>query len=194
MLTLPLFLGFGTFFNNDIPNIFSIGAILTLIIALLVKPTPHHKNLRPRLSKPFFVITLLILAKASCDTVLDGISREAMQEIHPTVFLGVFSITTLSVCAVISKFYIRRHIKESNVMQEKRWLALLIPVVWFIASIPETFALAALPIYTVISIGVITFAMDTVSDIIHKRVHLGLRTGSFIALVLTGISLSILSV
>lgn len=194
MMALPSFLVFGTFFNGDIPNFFSISAILVLLFALTINPAHHHENLRPKLSKPFYIIILLILAKVCCDTVLQGVGREALQIIHPTVFLGVFSTTTLSVCWIISKFFIHRRIKETPVMKEKRWLALLIPGVWFIASIPEAFALAAIPIYTFISITVITFGMDTFSDVIHKRIHLNFQTIGFIMLVLIGISLSVLSV
>ncbi len=194
MLALPMYLIFGTFFNGDIPNIYSISAILILLLALFINPAHHHENLRPRLSKPLYIIVLLILAKVACDTVLQGISREALQEIHPTVFLGVFSSLTLSMCWIISKFFIRRRVEEKIVMKKKRWLALIIPMVWFIASIPESFALAAIPIYTFISISVITFGMDTFSDVIHKRIHLNFQTIIFITLVLFGISLSILSV
>jgi hypothetical protein len=194
MLNLPLYLGFGTFFNGDIPNIFNIAAILILLVAFLINPAHHHENLRPRLSKPLYVIALLILAKVSCDTVLDGITREGLQQVHPTVFLGVFGVTTLSVCAIISRFYVRQRFREAEIMKEKQWLALSIPMIWFAASIPEIFALAALPIYTVISIGAVTFGMDTFSDFVHKRIRLNLQTGSFITLVLAGTILAVLSI
>jgi hypothetical protein len=194
MLALPMFLIFGTFFNGDIPNIYSISGIIILLLALFINPAHHHENLRPKLSKPLYIIMLLILAKVACDTVLQGISREALQEIHPTVFLGVFSSLTLSVCWIISTLFIRRRIKEKTVMRKKRLLALVIPMVWFIASIPEAFALAAIPIYTFISISVITFGMDTFSDVIHKRIHINFQSIIFIVLVLSGISLSVLSI
>lgn len=194
IVTLPLFLGFGTFFNNDTPSIFNIGAIIALFFAFFINPAHHHENIRPRLAKPLAIIILLILLKACCDAVLDGVTREALRQISPTVFLGFFSVTTLTVCALISRFYIRKRFKETEIMKEKQWLALLIPFVWFAASIPETFALEALPIYTVITIGAVTFAMDTFSDVIHKRIKLNLQTIVFIVLVLTGISLAVLSI
>jgi len=195
MMLLPLFLAFGTFYNHDKPNVLSIISILVLLIALLIKPSPHRENLRSTLSKPLSIVLLLIFAKACCDTVLQGISRTALQEIHPVVFLGLFTLPTLSVCALISKFYIRRRTEETAVMKDKRWLAiLLMPMTWFIASIPEAFSLAAIPIYTFISITVITFGMDTTSDLLHKRIRLSPRTTSFLVLVVAGISLSVLSV
>ncbi len=194
MLSLPMFLIFGTFYNGDIPNILSILAIFILLVALSIKPTLHKSNLRPRLSKPFYIIALLILAKVSCDTVLQGISREALQEVHPTVFLGTFSVLTLGTLTIISHFFIRRRVKETAVMKQKQKRALLIPMIWFAASIPESFALEAIPIYTFISISVITFGMDTFSDVIRNRISVNFRTVSFIALVVAGISLSVLSV
>jgi hypothetical protein len=54
--------------------------------------------------------------------------------------------------------------------------------------------LAAIPIYTFISINVITFGMDTASDVLHKRIRLTPQTIGFIALVVAGIALSVLSV
>lgn len=195
MMLLPLFLAFGTFYNHDIPNAFSIIAIAILFIALSIKPTPHKKNLRPHLSKPLYVILLLIFAKACCDAVLQGVGREALQHIRPVVFLGEFSLLALSVCAIISKFYIQPRTPETVAMKKHKWLAIsLMPMTWFLASIPEAFALAAIPIYTFISITVITFGMDTFSDVLHKRIHINFQTIGFLLLVVAGISLSVLSV
>ena len=199
MMLLPLFLGFGTLFNHDKPNAFAIISIVILLIALLIKPTPHKKNLRLSFLKPLYIILLLVFAKACCDMVLQGIGRAALQQIHPVVFLGLFSLPTLTVCALISQFYIRPRTKratnETAVMKDKQWVAiLLMPITWFAASIPEAFALAAIPIYTFISINVITFGMDTTSDLVHKRIRFSPQTIGFLALVVAGISLSVLSV
>lgn len=195
MMLLPLFLGFGTFYNHDTPNLFSVVAILILMIALLIKPTAHKENLRPHLSRPLAAVLLLVFAKACCDTVLQGVGRQALQQVRPVIFLGVFSFLVLSTCAIVSKFYIRRRVRETAAMKQRQWLIIsLMPMTWFLASIPEAFALAVIPIYVFISINVVTFLMDTVSDVIHKRIHLNLQTVCFIVLVLGGISLSVLSV
>jgi hypothetical protein len=193
ILAFPLFLAFGIFFNHDKPNVFSISAILILLLALLIRPTPHKKNLRPSLSKPLSIIVLLIFLTACCDTILQGMAREALKQVRPVVFLGAFSLPTLSVCWIVSKFY-HRQAQATRTMKQRQWLAIsLIPMIWFAASIPEAFALAAIPIYVFISINAVTFLMDTSSDVIHKRIHLNVQTVSFIAMVLVGISLSVLS-
>ncbi len=194
IFTLPLFLAFGTFYNGDRPNVLSIAAIGILILALLIKPAHHKTNLRPRLARPLVFIALIILAKAVCDTILDGTAREALKQISPPVFLGVFSVTTLTVCSIISKFYVKPRFAESKIIKEHKWLVLLVPFVWFAASIPEAYAVAALPIYTVISIGAITFAMDIFSDVLHKRIRINFQTLSCITLVLAGISLAVFSI
>ncbi len=122
-------------------------------------------------------------------------SREALKQLSPVVFLGAFSLPTLSVCWIISTLFVRKRVKETAVMKQKQWFAIsLMPMTWFAASIPEAFALAAIPIYVYMSIGVLTFLMDTISDVAHKRIHVNLQTISFIVLVLGGISLAILSV
>lgn len=195
IMVLPLFLVFGVLFNHDKPNLFSISAIIILMLALLIKPTPHKQNVRPHLSKPLPVIVLLLFLTACCDAVLQGFGREALQQLRPVVFLGAFSVPTLAVCWLISSFYTRRQTAHSVVMQQRQRLAIvLIPVTWFAASIAEAYSLAAIPIYVFMSITVVTFLMDTVSDIIHKRIHMGLQTTGFIVTVLIGISLSVMSV
>lgn len=192
---LPLFLIFGVLFNHDNPNALSIISIGILLVALLIKPAPHRKNLRPRLSKPLAVILALVFLKAVCDTVLQGVGREALKQIDPPLFLAVFSVPTLAVCWVIAARTKHHTAKKRGVTRRRHWLAItLMPLTWFAASIPEAYSLAAIPIYTFISINVITFVMDTVSDVMHKRIRLGLQTVSFMVLVLIGLSLSVLSV
>lgn len=196
ILALPLFFGFGVLFNHDKPNLFSASAILVLLVALLIRPTPHKKNLRPQLSRPLYAMVLLIFLTALCDTILQGVAREALKQLRPVVFLGAFSLPTLAVCWIISKLHgQRRQTHETSAMRQRQWLAVsLIPMTWFVASVPEAFSLAAIPIYVFISINVVTFLMDTASDVIHKRIRLSFQTVSFMALVLVGISLSVASV
>ena len=200
ILVFPLFLAFGILFNHDTPNILNLSAIAVLLLAVFIKPTPHKKNLRPHLSRPIRSLVMLIFLTAVCDTILQGVARTALKQVHPVVFLGVFSLPTLSVCWIISKFYNHNPIstvglKGAPAMQQRQWLAVsLIPMMWFAASIPEAFSLAAIPIYVFISINAVTFLMDTSSDVMHKRIRLNLQTLSFIAMVLIGISLSVLSV
>jgi hypothetical protein len=195
ILALPLFFGFGVLFNHDTPNLLNVSAIIVLLVALVIRPTPHKENIRPDLSKPLYAMVLLVLLTACCDTILQGVAREALKQLRPVVFLGAFSVPTLVVCWVISVFYTRRQTHEAEAMRQKQWLAFsLIPMTWFAASIPEAFSLAAIPIYVFISINATTFLMDTVSDVVHRRIHLSSKTVSFIFLVIIGISLSVISV
>lgn len=197
ILVFPLFLAFGVLFNHDTPNVFSLSAILVLLLAVFVKPTPHKDNVRPHLSRSVSSLVLLIFLTAVCDTILQGVAREALKQIHPVVFLGVFSLPTLSVCWILSRVHAPHgpEEKQTGATQQRQWLAIiLIPLTWFAASIPEAFSLAAIPIYVFISINDVTFLMDTLSDIIHKRIHLNYQTIGFILLVLAGISLSVASV
>ena len=193
LIYLPLLLLIGTYFNGDIPNAYSVAAIAVLSLAFVVQPAHHANNIRTRFSMPLIAIIGFVFLRVSLDAINNGMSREALGMISPQVFLGAFSITTMGLCAVWTSFMPRKY-NDTRILKEKWWLAAAIPSLWFLASIPEAFAYAALPIYTVVSIGAITFAMDTLSDLFHKRTRLNARTTGFIALVLVGIGLAVYSV
>lgn len=193
LLYLPLLLLVGTFFNHDKPNVFSILSIIILLLAFIIQPTQHEKNIRARFSLPIIIIVGFSLLLALLSATNNGVTRQALEFLRPEVFLGVFSVTTLSICLIWS-FFIPRSSEDIAILRKYRWLALAIPSLWFVASIPETYGYAKLPIYTLVSIGAITFAFDTVSDIYHKRIWLNFRTAIFIILALIGMSLAVYSV
>jgi hypothetical protein len=192
LLYLPLLLIVGVFFNHDTPNLYSLLAIVSLLVAFILQPTQHHVNIRARFSLPVFIIIGLVLLKAAVNAANNGVSRQALAMISPEVFLGVFSITTIGLCAIWTSFLPRSSADKAVI--RKRWgVAATIPLLWFAASIPETYGFAKLPIYTVVSIGAVTFALDTLSDLYHQRIKFDFRTGIFIGLALAGIILAIFS-
>jgi len=192
LIYLPLLVGVGIFLNHDSFGIYSLGAVVCLLIAFVVQPSQHEINVRSRFSLPIVVIAGLVLLKAIVNAANNGVSREALTVISPEVFLGVFSVITISLCAIWTSF-LPRPSNSQEIIRKKWWLAAAIPVLWFVASIPETYGFAKLPIYTVVSIGAITFALDTTSDIYHHRVKLNPRTLIFIVLTLIGMTLAIIS-
>lgn len=193
LIYLPLLLIVGIVLNHDIPNIYSIVAILVLVLAFALQPSHHAHNLRPRFSMPLVAITGLVLLCAVLNALNNGLSRELLGMVSPQVFLGVFGILVTALCWVWTSL-LPHSVASTTVLKTKWQLAALIPILWFAASIPETFAFAALPIYTVVSIGMVTFALDTASDLFHKRSRFDLRTAVFIALVFAGTGFAAYSV
>ena len=189
LLYLPLLLLVGTFFNHDVPNAYALAAIAALLCAFIIHPSQHRENERKRFSMPLAALAGLVLVKAILGAVNTGFTRAGLALVHPAVFLGVFATTTLLLCVVWTSFIPKRE-ADYGIIRKRQWYALLIPALWFAASIPETFAYAALPIYTVVSIGAVTFGADIASDLSHRRIRITLRTASFILLVLLGTALA----
>jgi hypothetical protein len=189
LLSLPLFLLIGVVLNHDIPNFLSIAAIVLLACAVIIQPAQHKSNVRTRYSLPLAIIAGLIILQSLLDGAGNGLYRAVLQEVSPEVVLGVFSITTIGLCAALS-WLLPGNRNSSEIIRKRPKLAAAVPLLWFAASIPEVYAFAALPIYTVLSITAITFAMDTSSDVLHHRIHFNLQTAIFIVLVLSGVGLA----
>lgn len=164
LLYLPFLLLVGAFFNHDATNLYSIAGIAVLLCAFILQPSQHSKNVRNRFSLPLAVIVSLILLKSILDAANGGLTRALLEMVRPEVFLGVFCVITLSF-SVMWTYFIPKKSEDNRILKQQKIFAVSIPLLWFAASIPETFAYAALPIYTVVSIGAVTFAFDSISDL-----------------------------
>jgi hypothetical protein len=193
LLYFPLLVLVGVFFNHDTFSLYSLLAIVSLLAAFIIQPTQHHVNTRTRFSLPIMIIVGLVLLKAAVNAANNGVSRQALAMVSPEVFLGLFTIITIGLCAVWTSF-LPRSSSDRIIIRNRWWLAAAIPLLWFAASIPETYGFAQLPIYTVVSIGAVTFALDTVSDLYHQRIKFDFRTGIFVGLTFAGMVLAIFSV
>ena len=95
---------------------------------------------------------------------------------------------------LINEQFLKKIPKQDIVIWTKhKYLAISVPIIWFIASIPEWYSLSSVPIYTMVAIASITFIIDVLSDIKNNRIKLCKRTISFIILVLASIVLSVVS-
>ncbi len=195
VLTLPLLLIAGTFFNHDAPNGYSIAAIVVLVVAMLVKPAHHILNNRARYSRPVPVLIGFICLEALVDVVLIALCRQLLKEIPPHVFIGVFDILVLISCALCVAFLAKRQPMDVKAMVKKHPLrSISLPIIFFAGSVVEFYAQAALPIYIMISIGAITFVMDIFSDVYRKRIQINFQTISFVSLVFVGICLAVYAI
>ena len=192
MLLLPLTLLVGTFFNHDIPNAYSVLAIIVLLVAFVVQPTQHVDNVRERFALPLRLILGLIVVQTVIDAADQGLYRQLLKELGPAVVLGIFSVVTLGLAAVWTSFVPKRR-QETEILRQQRRRSTALPAFWFLGSIPEAYAIAILPIYTSLAISSVTFLMDAFSDLIHHRIRLNPRTAAFLSLVLAGIGLAVYS-
>ena len=194
VVTLPLLLLAGTFFNHDTPNVFSVAGIVVLAFAMLIKPAHHRANERARFSRPLPLIISIICLEAIVDVVLIALSRQLLKEIPARVFIGVFDIVVLISCVLCVAFLSRRMALDVKTMVKRHPVRTLsLPMIFFAGSVVEFYAGAVLPIYTLVSIGVITFAMDIFSDLKRHRIRFNLQTVAFVGLVFIGIGLAIYS-
>ncbi|MDB5189998.1 MAG: hypothetical protein JWN49_324 [Parcubacteria group bacterium] len=193
LIYFPLLLLVGTFFNHDIPNLYSIAGIAILLCAFVLQPSQHSENIRNRFSMPVTMVIGFLLLRSTLDATNVGITRALLGMVRPEVFLGVFAVITIGFCMLWTSFVPKRP-QDARVLKQQKAFAIVIPLLWFAASIPETFAYAALPIYTVVSIGAVTFAFDSISDLFRHRIRMSWQTTLFILLVLAGTALAILSI
>jgi hypothetical protein len=193
LISLPLLLLVGTVFNHDTPSIIAVASIVLLVFALLVQPAHHKTNTRPRYSLPLALLVIIILAQASLEAVHFGMMRGALLQIDPADFVGLF-LLLVSALTLITHRFMPYHPKDRDLVRINRSWIIFIIVIGFVGSICEMYAQAKLPIYTLVSIGAIAFALNTASDLLQKRTKLNLRTVLFMALVLTGMGLAIYSV
>jgi hypothetical protein len=190
---LPVMLLVGWFYNHDIPSILSGFAILSLFAAFLLNPSQHEGNAGPPRRLSFFAILGLALLASLLEAANAGVSRKALQMLSPPTFLAFFSVPTIALCWLWTSFF-KSNREERQTLAKYRKLALAVPVLWFAASIPESWAYKVLPIYIVVSIGAISFFVDTLSDLRRRRIRFSVRTVIFIVLALCGIGLAVYAV
>lgn len=193
LVYLPLILAIGTFYNHDEPGIASFGAMGLLGAALFLQPTQHTENKRVRYALPFLLLLGLAVLRASFDAANNGLTREVLRTFPAESFLGIFVVLTLGLTACLLPF-LPRAPTDAATLKKRRWLALGVPLIWFLATIPETYGYAALPIYTMVALGMVAFLFNVFSDLYHRRIHFDARTAGFSVLTLAGLALAAYSV
>jgi len=189
---LPFLFLVGIFFNRENPNWFGILALFFLLSAICLQPSDHAKNRRSSYALPVLLIGFLAFFRAGLDAYNNGMTREVLLEFDPAGFLGIFAVSTLVIAAVISLF-LRITSQQKKLLKKQRILAIAFPLIWFAASVPETWGYADLPIYTMVMLGSIVFLLDLISDLRNSRIRLSLRTVSFAVLTFAGIVSAMLS-
>jgi hypothetical protein len=192
IFSLPLLLVVGTFFNHDIPSIISVLAIALLVLAFAIQPTNHKNNKRTRFSRPLGIVLALVLLQTSLEAINFGFVRETLKYVEPQIYIGVYTLITTLILITWTSF-LPKNRKDGIVAKKNRVQTASNPALWFVGEIAQTFSQAALPIYTLVSIGNVTFIMDVLSDLRQKRIKFTVHTASFMTLFMVGLSLAVYS-
>jgi len=191
MLALPVYVLVGTVFNGDVPNSQIILALILLGAAIFIKPEPHKTNGKITFQDSMKFIIFISLIGILVDALNNGAHRFVLSSLGAPLFgaaLMMF-LTTL----IINIFFLFKKIPKREKDDEFRLICYSLPLIWFIASIPESYSITSIPIFTIIALGSISFFMDISSDLFNNRIKINIRTILFVCLVLFGIILSAFS-
>lgn len=190
VINIPIYVLAGFFINHDTPNIFAVIALIILTIALIIKPVQHKDNKRQFLKYSIWVVILLIFTTNIAHSI-DGALYKNVLNVVPVTLFGI-SIYILITAIMLNIVYIfkKNSNEEKSLIKENKLLAYSIPAFWFIASLPEGYSFANIPLFTIISISSVSFIIDILSDLKNKRIILNKHTISFIALIFMSIIFS----
>lgn len=197
-IEIPILLATSMLINHDYPNGSILVGIGLLIIALLIKPTQHKENKRHLLKYGVFVVIGLIFANQMGHALDGAFYKNVLHILHPvTVFFGI-SIYILTTSLTLNIIYIlpvfkKPSIEEKSIIKKYFWIAYLIPVIWFIASLPEGYSFANLPLFTLSALGAFSFLIKMISDLKNKRLVWNLHTAIFSVVIILSIIFSTLS-
>ena len=193
-VALPLSLIGGFLINNNIPSAYQIIAIILLIFAVFIKPSSYDKEAGQRQS--LYALSALmgiIISYMVLQFVKDPLYRQFLTNI-PHLWFGV---ALFLVCATLltNIFFLIRPLADADKAKRVgvQKLAYAIPTLWFIASLPEGYSFARLPVYTIVAIGTVTLLMSLASDLYNNRVRFDIRTAVFSTLALSGIIITVLA-
>ncbi len=193
MVYLPVYLLIGIVINNDSPNIFILIALTLLGIAIFIKPSHHEENKRKIFEHGIIFIIFITLFRTILDAINCSLNRLVLQNLDTVLFVvALYAFLSLLPANI---YFLLKKIpeKEKNIANKNKYLVYSVPVLWFLASIPEGYGFLHVPIYTMISIGSITFLIDIFSDLRNKRIKINNQTIIFITLVLVSMIFSVVS-
>ena len=193
IVMVPMFLLAGIVGNGDMPNLWILVGMATLMLALFIKPSQHSNNKRNLFKYPLWVVIGLILFHVGVSSVEAPMYRNVLQNFDFYLFgTAVFIFLNM---LFTSLFFVFKPLnkKEKELISNYKYLFIAIPVFWFLGSIPEGYTFAKMPIYTMMALGSITFLMDFGSDLRNQRLHLDTRTFVFVFLVFVSIIFSVIS-
>lgn len=195
LLSLLLVTLFGVVINGDTPGLFAILAVGFLALALVVRPHQDKRNKRPLLRFSILTVVLIIVVSTTAHSLNAALHRDLLQQLMPALWFAVALYTVLATSTLHIAYLFKKPLPQDiTIIKNNIWVAIAIPALWFIASLPEGFAKAQIPIYTFAALGSISFLMGLISDIRNKRISFDIQTVFYSSLVLISILFATLSV
>jgi len=198
LIGIPVMVAMGVLINNDYPNPLIIVALMLLVVAIIIKPTQHNEN-KLHLLKYSLIMVISLVFTSNVGHALDGaLYKNLLYVLDSRAVLFGISVYTFVTSATLGVIYLlpifRKPSKEEQALVKKHFLvAYSIPVFWFIASIPEGYSFANLPLFTLSALGAFGFLIKMCSDLTNKRLAWSWRTALFIAIIIASIVFSALS-
>lgn len=196
-MEMPILLIIGILINHDYPNGFILIAMALLMIALLIKPTQHKTNKRPLFKYGFFMVLGLVFINLA-GHALDGAFYKNILTLFPSAILFGIAIYVLVTSVTLNLIYIcfgfkKKSLKDNVAIKKHFWIAYSIPLIWFIASLPEGYSFGHLPLFTLSTIGAFGFLIKLASDLKNKRLVWNIQTGIFSSVIILSLIFSTLS-
>lgn len=193
-INLPMLAVVGILVNHDIPNTFEITSLFFLIVALFIRPSQHNENRRNVFEYQLLFVIGFILIKTLAHDLDGAFYRNLLHSIFPAIMFGI-SIYILAATVMLNIIYTFKKItiEEKEIIVKNKWLAFSVPIFWFIASLPEGYSFANIPIFTLTTLSSISFLIDIFSDVKNKRIFFNKRTFVFIFFILTSLTFSSIS-
>lgn len=197
-LGIPIMLGAGILINGDYPNAYILIALALLVLALILKPSQHKNNVR-RLLKYSAIITAGIVFTNSIAHALNGAFYKNILHLLDSSgsFFGI-SLYILISSIVINIIYLlpifkKPSAEEKSIIKKYSWVAYSIPFLWLLASLPEGYSFAHIPLFTISALGAFSFLIKLASDLKNKRLAWNAHTAIFTLVVILSIIFSALS-
>lgn len=197
-LEIPIYLAMGILINHDYPNLSVLIALGLLIIALIIKPTQNKENKRNLLKYSVIVVSAFMLSSIIGHAFDGAFYKNILHLLNPqTVIFGI-SIYILVTSLTLNIIYLlpifkKPSLEEKEIIKKNFWIAYLIPIIWFVASLPEGYGFANLPLFTLTALGAFSFLIKMISDLKNKRLTWNTRTAIFTFIVVLSIVFSTLS-
>ena len=195
---IPIVIAIAILVNHDFPNPSVLIAIGLFLVAILIKPTQHSENKRPLLKYTLFIVLALMITSQIGHSFDGAFYKNILHLLHPRGVLFGISIYIFTTSLTLNIIYLLPGFKkpsadEKAAIKKYSWVAYSIPLLWFIASLPEGYSFSNMPLFTMSALGAFSFLIKLVSDLKNKRLVLDFRTIIFAVIVIASIVFSALS-